>query len=85
MKEFEYKINDPIGIHARPAGLIVKMCKAFECNVTISKGSKTIQGSKLTALMGLGVKQGDIVKVIADGVGEESAIVDLLKFFNENL
>lgn len=40
MKEFEYTITDPQGIHARPAGLLVKEAKKFESAITIFKGAK---------------------------------------------
>ena len=30
MKEFKYTITDPEGIHARPAGELVKVCKEFD-------------------------------------------------------
>ena len=40
MKEFQYVITDPEGIHARPAGLLVKKANEFESKVTIKKGEK---------------------------------------------
>lgn len=42
MKEFKYTIKDELGIHARPAGLLVKEAAAFPCKVTIEKGGKEI-------------------------------------------
>ena len=42
MKEFNYVITDPEGIHARPAGLFVKAAAAFPCNVTIGKDGKDV-------------------------------------------
>ena len=37
MKQFQYVITDPVGIHARPAGLLVKAAKALDSTVTIEK------------------------------------------------
>ena len=37
MKQFTYIITDPVGIHARPAGLLVKAAKALDSTVTIEK------------------------------------------------
>ena len=34
MKEFTYTVTDPNGIHARPAGLLVKQLKAYKSTVT---------------------------------------------------
>lgn len=86
MKTFTYTITDPIGIHARPAGLLVKAAKAFAgTEVTVTKGDKTAKSTQLMKLMGLGVKGGDTVTVIAEGVDEENAIAAMEQFFKEHL
>lgn len=74
MKEFTYTITDPVGIHARPAGLLVKAIKALDSSVTIAKADgKSAAGTKLMALMGLGIKQGDTVTVTIEGGNEEAS------------
>lgn len=85
MKTFEYKINDELGIHARPAGILAKEAKKFTSVCMIEKGGKSVKLSQLMMLMSLGVKQGDVVKVTAEGEDEDAAIEALEKFFNENL
>ncbi len=85
MKEFSYTITDPVGIHARPAGLLVKAAKAYQSAVTLYKGEKSANVTRLMAVMGLGVKCGDTVKVTAEGADEDTAIVEMEKFFAENL
>ena len=86
MKSFTYTITDPVGIHARPAGLLVKAAKAFAgTEISVSKGDKTAKGTQLMKLMGLGVKGGDTVTVTADGPDEEKAIAAMEQFFKENL
>ena len=59
MKEFSYTIKDAQGIHARPAGELVKLAKSFSSTVTICKGAKSGNASKIFAVMGLGAKQGE--------------------------
>ena len=86
MKQFDYTIKDPISIHARPAGLLVKEAKAFAGTVvTITKNGTTVTATQLMKLMGLGVKHGDVVTVQAEGANEEAAIAALSDFFNKNL
>ena len=86
MKSFTYTITDPVGIHARPAGLLVKAAKAFAgTEISVTKGDKTAKSTQLMKLMGLGVKGGDTVTVTADGPDEENAIAAMEKFFKENL
>ena len=85
MKSFEYTITDPVGIHARPAGILVKEIKKFAgSTVTITKGEKSVNALKLMALMGLGVKQGETVKVSVDGGDEDAVLAALEEFFKAN-
>lgn len=87
MKEFEYTIKDPIGIHARPAGILAKAAKAMDSTITISKadGSKSAVATKLMAVMGMGIKSGETVKITVEGGDEEANFAAIEKFFNENL
>ena len=85
MKTFTYTIKDEVGIHARPAGLLVKKAKEFESAITIERNGKSAAATKLMALMGLGVKCGDTVTVTVEGADEERAASEMEKFFSENL
>ncbi len=85
MKEFQYTIKDEIGIHARPAGLIVKKAKEFSSKFTLTKDGKTAELTKLMALMSLGVKCGDTVTVAVEGPDEDTAAAAMQAFFAETL
>lgn len=85
MKTFQYTITDPVGLHARPAGMLVKEVKKYESKVTIIKEGKSCDATKLMMLMGLGVKCGDAITVEVSGADEETASVELEAFFNANL
>lgn len=85
MREFEYTITDELGIHARPAGLLVKEAKKFTSDCTITKDGKTKKLTQLMMLMSLGVKNGDTVTISAEGEDEDAAIEALKDFFEKNL
>lgn len=85
MKTFNFEIRDEVGIHARPAGLLVKESKKYESRIIIKKNGKAAEASKLMAVMGLGVKCGDIVQIEVEGVDEEVACEELRTFFEKNL
>lgn len=85
MKEFHYTIQDALGIHARPAGQLVKVIKGFSSKVTLEKAGKSVDATRLMSLMGLGVKQGDEVRVTVTGEDEAQACEALQKFFSDNL
>ncbi len=85
MKEFRYVIKDPVGLHARPAGLLVKHVAGYKCKVTIECGGKSADAKKLIMLMSLGVKQGMEVTCKLEGEDEATAVKTLEKFFQDNL
>ena len=85
MKEFKYVITDPQGIHARPAGELVKAVKPFACSIKIVKDGKEGDCKKIFGIMGLGVKKGDEVTVRFDGEAEDAAYEAISKFMQENL
>ena len=86
MKQFTYPITDPVGIHARPAGLLAKAAKALDSTVTITKADgKSAQATKLMALMGLGIKRDETVTVTVEGGAEEANAAAMEQFFKDNL
>ncbi len=85
MKEFKYVITDPEGIHARPAGELVKAVKAFTCSIKLAKNGKEGDCRKIFGIMGLGVKKGDEVTLTFDGADEDAAYESITKFMQENL
>ena len=86
MKEFKYVVTDPEGIHARPAGILVKQQAAgYQSTVKITKGEKTADAKRIFGVMGLGVKTGEEVTITVEGADEDTAVAELEAFFKENL
>lgn len=86
MKKFEYTVKDANGIHARPAGLLVKTAKALDSTITLENAAgKSAVATKLMAVMGLGIKQGDTITVTVEGGDEKANASAMEKFFSENL
>lgn len=84
MKTFHYVIKDEVGIHARPAGLLVKEAKKYKSKITLAKDGKSAEATKLMAVMGLGVKCGQTVEVSIEGADEETAFEAVKSFFEAN-
>ena len=57
MKSFTYVIQDEVGIHARPAGMLAKKVKGYASKITISGNGKSADAAKLMAVMGMGIKK----------------------------
>lgn len=85
MKKVTYKITDAQGIHARPAGLLVKTAGKFQSNIILTGKSKDADAKKILAVMSLGIKQGDSITLTIDGADEAEAAKAIEQFLNENL
>ncbi|HBV83847.1 MAG TPA: HPr family phosphocarrier protein [Lachnospiraceae bacterium] len=85
MKEFTYVITDKEGIHARPAGELVKLAKSYASSVSVIKEGKKADAKKVFGLMGLGVKQGMEITVQVEGEDEETTAAALETFLKDNL
>ena len=85
MKEFKYVITDPEGIHARPAGILVKQAAGYQSSVKIATGEKSADAKRIFGVMGLGVKTGEEVTITVEGADEDTAAAELETFFKENL
>lgn len=88
MKTFTYKITDEVGIHARPAGMLVNEAKQCQAKVTVKANGKSAEATRLMAVMGLGVKKGTEVEVTVeadDEAEEQKSFEQIKKFFEEHL
>ena len=85
MRRFQYTITDPVGIHARPAGLLVKEARGFQSEIVLEKDGKRAAATKLMALMSLGAKQGTTLTVTVEGPDEEEAAAAVERFLREHL
>ena len=85
MKTFDYTIKDALGIHARPAGLLVKEVGKYQSKISLTKDGKTVDAARLMAVMSLGVKQGQTITVTAECDDEEAAASGIQAFLEANL
>ena len=85
MKELKYVITDPMGLHARPAGMLVKACAKYTSKITITAPTGSADAKRLMGLMKLAAKQGMELTVTVDGADEEAAAAELQAFLAANL
>ena len=72
------------GMHARPAGMIVKGASEFKSEINIILGEKSADAKSVFSLMGLGIKKDDKVKLTISGDDEDKASACLEKLLEEN-
>lgn len=87
MKEIQFDVKDPLGLHARPAGLLVKLAQGMEsdCTITLERTGKSASLKRLLAVMGLGVKGGDRITVLVQGGDEDDAARRISDWLHENI
>lgn len=84
MRQFTYTVKDPVGVHARPAGLLAKKAAEFKSKITLIKESKRADTRRIMMLMSLNIKCGDEIIVIVEGDDEDAAAEQIKKFLIEN-
>lgn len=77
MKEFIYTIQDPNGLHARPAGKLATLAKQFSCDIRAKTDQKEADCKRLLSLMSLGAVAGTRLTFILTGEDEQEALAAL--------
>jgi len=87
MKAIEYIVTDPVGLHARPAGALVKKASEYQSNIMIknTESGKSADAKRIMGIMALGIKQGNKIEMSFEGADEEVAVKELEDFLKENL
>ena len=84
MTSFTFIVKDPMGIHARPAGLLAKEAAKYASKITLKKGDKSGDAKRIFNIMGLNVKTGDTIEVTVEGESEQEDKAALEAFIREN-
>ena len=74
----DVEITAPNGLHTRPAAQFVKEAKAFASDVTVTSGGKSASAKSLFKLQTLGLTQGTVITISAEGEDEQQAVEHLV-------
>lgn len=73
----EVKVQNKLGLHARPAALFVKAANRFAADITVERGCNKVSGKSIMGLMTLEAGFGAMLKITADGVDAEAALDEI--------
>lgn len=85
MVTFKFTVKDEMGLHARPAGLLVKEAAKCTSKVTVKKGDKSGDAKRIFHLMGLSIKGGEEVEIVVEGEKEQEEAAALEAFVAKNI
>jgi phosphocarrier protein HPr len=86
MASTRVKIGSAVGLHARPAGLLVQAAARQPVPVLIGRpGTAGVPASSILAVMSLGVGGGEEVELTAEGDGAEAALDEIATLLAQDL
>lgn len=85
MEEYALTVQNPLGMHARPAGMLVKLSKSYRSTIEIQKGGQSVNVGRILAVMGLGIQQGDEITFTVSGADEREAMAQVREICREIL
>ena len=74
MQELDLLIQNPTGLHARPAKIFVNTAKQFKADVRVFHGEKKANAKSLISMLTLGVERGSQIRIVVDGEDEQDAL-----------
>ena len=80
MKSAQFTVTDPVGLHARPAALFVKLSNEFRADIRIrnlSDSGEWVNAKSILSILTAAVKQNDRIEIQAEGADEEAAVKKL--------
>ena len=73
-------INNPLGIHARPAALLVQVAARFNAEIYFSKDDvEQVNGKSIMGVMMLAAAKGVVIELCVDGVDADEAIAEITR------
>jgi len=77
MKQIDLVINNPTGLHARPAKTFVTLAKQYKSNIRVQHGEKVANAKSLISMLTLGAESGSQIRIMVEGEDEDVALAEL--------
>jgi phosphotransferase system HPr (HPr) family protein len=81
----ELRINNPSGLKSRPAALFVQVAGKYESQILIESDNKKVNAKSIMGVLSLGIKAGDSIFIIVNGVDEKEALEALEEMLEANM
>ena len=78
-------IQDPLGLHMRPASRLAKMAAGYESSVKMNYNGKAFDCKSVMFLMTACVKYNSEIELVCDGPDEEKALAELTEFIESGM
>ena len=82
-KELDVTVENLLGLHARPAAMLVRQAMGFQAEIFLEKDGDKVNAKSIMGIMGFAACKGTIIKIIADGSDADQAVDALAKLFKD--
>ena len=80
----DVKVQNKIGLHARPATFFIQKANEFKSSIWVEKEERRVNAKSLLGVLSLGIVKGTAITIIADGADEEAAIATLSELIDSD-
>jgi phosphocarrier protein len=80
----EVEIKNELGLHARPATLLVQLALQFDSDIILKKDDEEVNGKSMMGILMLAAGFGTKLEVIATGDDAEEALAAIVNLVNAN-
>ena len=81
-KSIELTVSNKMGIHARPAAMIVRVANKYTADVLVEKDDEQVNGKSIMGLMMLAAGNGSTLRFVASGGDAEAMLKEMAELFN---
>lgn len=85
MVTYRIVVNDPLGLHLRPAGKLCEISLKYQSKVQLKNGDHVANAKSVLSVLAARVQQGDEIELICDGADEEEVLNALVKMLQEDI
>ena len=74
MEKLSFVVSDPVGLHARPATILVNQASKFSSNINLIYNGKSVNLKSIMGVMSLGIPTQSEITISCNGEDEDAAI-----------
>ena len=75
----EVRVENQVGLHARPATFFIQKANEFKSSIWVEKDERRVNAKSLLGVLSLGLVGGTDIRIIADGLDEQLAVDSLVR------
>ena len=75
----EVRVENQVGLHARPATFFIQKANEFKSSLWVEKDERRVNAKSLLGVVSLGIVGGTDIRIIADGLDEQLAVDSLVR------